>query len=170
MSRVDPIPFPFPAHEAERFWSQVKKDECWIFEGTGGGKHTFGYRWFYLVGRGLLTHRLAWVLTHGPIPAGLQVLHNCPGGDNPACCNPAHLFLGTQGDNIRDCIRKGRWGTGRGLAGSSNNASKLTETDIPVIRARFLAGDQQAAIARDYKVSKQVIGAIVHGRTWKHVV
>jgi hypothetical protein len=52
------------------------------------------------------SHRAAWKLTHGPIPDGLQVLHRC---DNPPCCNPAHLFLGTQQDNIADMHKKGRY-------------------------------------------------------------
>ena len=50
-------------------------------------------------------HRLAWILTHGPIPDGLWVLHHC---DNPPCCEPTHLFLGTAADNSADCEAKGR--------------------------------------------------------------
>jgi hypothetical protein len=53
----------------------------------------------------IATHRLAWELANGPIPEGLSILHRC---DNPACCNPDHLFLGTQADNMADKVRKGR--------------------------------------------------------------
>jgi hypothetical protein len=50
-------------------------------------------------------HRLAWELANGPIPKGMQVLHRC---DEPRCCNPDHLFLGTQAENMADMSRKGR--------------------------------------------------------------
>ena len=93
---------------AERLAAKVRRggpDDCWPWEGrtVGAGYGTIG------IGRrgegSMLAHRLAWVLERGPIPKGLNVLHSC---DNPPCCNPAHLFLGTQGDNMRDMAAKGR--------------------------------------------------------------
>jgi hypothetical protein len=56
----------------------------------------------------VLAHRFAWEIAKGPIPDGLGVLHNCPGGDNPACVNVAHLWLGTQAENMADMAAKGR--------------------------------------------------------------
>lgn len=53
----------------------------------------------------VLVHRYAWELTYGPIPDGMLVCHSC---DNPPCCEPTHLFLGTPADNMRDKIQKGR--------------------------------------------------------------
>ena len=86
--------------EISRFWSKVdikEKDDCWIWTaGTVKG----GYGLF-----GCQAHRIAYTLSVGPIPEGLEVLHKC---DNPPCCNPNHLFTGTQQDNIKDMDSKGR--------------------------------------------------------------
>ena len=80
---------------------------CWIWKGApsakmGYGQASFGPRGARTV---IYAHRLSWLVNYGPIPAGLDVLHKC---DRPLCVNPSHLFLGTHGDNIRDCVSKGR--------------------------------------------------------------
>lgn len=91
---------------AEVFFSHVEKTPgCWIWIGSavasGHGQVNLadGERW--------LAHRLSWVIHYGAIPDGLNVCHKC---DNPPCANPAHLFLGTQADNVQDAIQKGRPG------------------------------------------------------------
>jgi hypothetical protein len=91
---------------AERFWEKVDRsvlDGCWPFLGA---RDPDGYG-RVMVGRDRRdkANRVAYMLTSGPIPDGLQVLHRC---DNPPCCNPAHLFAGTPLDNMRDMIAKGR--------------------------------------------------------------
>lgn len=91
----------------KRFWEKVKKasnDECWLWL---GGKTYGGYGVIGSGGRhGLIrAHRLSWEIANSKIPEGLWVLHKC---DNPPCVNPKHLFLGTQSDNMNDCIAKGR--------------------------------------------------------------
>jgi hypothetical protein len=98
---------PLSKDQITGFWHRVDmraEDECWEWQGPRLPK---GYG--YLSARGRAgceyAHRIAWEITNGAIPAGVFVLHHC---DNPPCCNPAHLWLGTSGDNNRDAVRKGR--------------------------------------------------------------
>jgi hypothetical protein len=92
-----------------RFWSKVNANspaECWPW--TGGVTHN-GYGKFSLgplcARRIVRSHRLVWEMVHGAVPDGMQVLHRC---DNPRCCNPEHLFLGTNADNVADKVAKNR--------------------------------------------------------------
>jgi len=94
------------ANQPADMWRYVEKSEgCWLWTSATTAA---GYGVFRLGGRkgiAAYVHRLAWALTHGPIPDGLEVCHHC---DTPPCCNPDHLFLGTHSDNMRDMARKGR--------------------------------------------------------------
>ncbi len=105
------------------------------------------------------------------------VCHRC---DNPPCCNPAHLFLGTHVDNMRDMAVKGRAVRGDnhpGRArpetrprGEGNHASKLTTCDVLAIRARWANGAfNKTHVAAEYGVSDAQIGKIVNRKVWKHV-
>lgn len=98
-----------PEKQAELFWQKVNKrgpNGCWLY--TGFLKWD-GYGWLarYINGkvRYLTAHRYAWILTRGEPKKGLHVLHKC---DNPPCCNPDHLWLGTHKDNMLDKKAKGR--------------------------------------------------------------
>lgn len=89
-----------------RFWAQVQKTEtCWLWKGFPTGANKYGD--FQVDGVRYRAHRYSYEMAKGPIPDGMKVLHRC---DNPICVNPDHLFLGTQGDNMRDMTRKGRHG------------------------------------------------------------
>lgn len=96
------------ANLEERFWARVQKtDGCWFWTGAKAGRR------YGQIRRGetmVYAHRVSWEIHYSPIPEGLRVLHNCLGGDNPACVNPVHLWLGTQADNYADMVKKGRRG------------------------------------------------------------
>ena len=156
----------------ERFWSKVDRSgPCWLWTdsvnangygqiGAGGRK---GFKMF-------LTHRVAWELTNGAIPEGLFVLHKC---DNPPCCNPSHLFLGTQTDNQRDMASKGRQVFQRnpGLAprGERNGKAVLNDDLVRSIRARSKAGETGRSISRSTGLGQSHISQILRRITWGHV-
>ncbi len=96
-----------PILERMRRLIRVSETGCWEWIGsTVKG----GYGRVRYLGQLKLAHCVAWTVMRGQIPAGLKVCHQC---DNPCCCNPDHLFLGTQKENMRDCIAKGRFSAGR---------------------------------------------------------
>lgn len=91
---------------AQRFWYYVRiNDESGCWEWTGG-KNNRGYGLFKVDSKMVATHRFAYEMMVSDIPDGIFVCHKC---DNPPCCNPAHLFLGTRSDNVQDCLSKGRF-------------------------------------------------------------
>jgi hypothetical protein len=105
-------------------------------------------------------HRFSFALHNGPIPAGLQVCHHC---DNPSCCNPEHLWLGTVRANQQDKWEKGR---GRAANGEASGRAKLTKKQV----ARILADARPySAIAADYGVTASTIGSIKQRVSWRTV-
>ncbi len=111
-------------------------------------------------GRYVRAHRLAWQQTNGSIPEGLLVLHRC---DNPPCCNPDHLWLGTHADNQADKKAKGR---AQKQNGESNGRAKLTKAQVLSILAD---PRRQIAIAADYGVSRSSICLIKARKHWAHL-
>lgn len=92
--------------DIKRFWSKVgitdNPDECWLWM---RGLTTGGYGAFYANGKNHIASVTAWEIINGEKPPKMVVCHKC---DNPRCCNPSHLFIGTQSDNMLDRERKGR--------------------------------------------------------------
>lgn len=146
------------------FWSRVDKrgeDECWNW--TGKAHHAFGYGVLTIGGKYVSSHRRAYELSYGPIPPKMSVLHKC---DNPQCCNPTHLYLGTEADNARDRKLHHR---NANRHGSKNPQAKLLESQIPTIRRLASSGLSNRKIAGQFGVSHSAINCIVRGETWVHV-
>ena len=150
----------------ERFWEKVNilgENDCWEWKGNCNRD---GYGISSLDGKNQGSHRISFILNIGKIPNGLCVLHIC---DNPPCCNPKHLFLGTRGDNARDMIKKGR-GIQPDNRGSGNGNSKLTEIDVINIRRMWVSGKyKQSELAEMFKVNRSHISIIARGKQWKHI-
>lgn len=160
-----------------RFWAKVNKTAgCWLWTASvrNKGYGAFGYT---VAGRSFQerAHRVSWMIHYGAIPENLCVLHNCPGGDNPRCVNPAHLFLGTKADNNRDMRRKGRSVPGGTYGGAGyergirHHAAKLTDAGVLAIRAAAAAGESLGSISRRYELAVGHVHRIVHRKAWKHV-
>lgn len=141
-----------------RFWSRVDRsggpNACWPWL---GGKHERGYGQMNWNGKTVRCSRKVWEITHGPIPRGLHVLHKC---DNPPCCNPRHLFLGTVKVNAEDRTQKHRGYIGYGEA---NPATKWSDAEIAELRRRYAAGETRKQLAAAYKMSIPNVRKIVLG-------
>jgi len=146
------------AYEIKRFWSNAKPAALTGCLEWQLGKSAKGYGIFYVPSRishgakdhANNVHRVAYWLARGPFDDTLHVLHHC---DNPACINPDHLFLGTNDDNVRDAILKGR------------RPYKLAPSDIRDIRA---SKDNGMTLARRYKVSSGYLYKILRGERRVH--
>lgn len=145
----------------ERFWAKVKMPlvGCWEWQ-CSINRH--GYGALRYEKKAWLSHRLAYSLAVGSVPDGLCVLHKC---DNRKCCNPAHLFLGTNDDNVQDRNSKGR--TPRG---EKSGTSKLKDADVIAIRATYKPFEVTKRMLADrFSVSFAAIDSIISRRTWKHI-
>lgn len=152
------------ARVANRFWSSVaiaEKEKCWEWLAC---KLPNGYGAVQVNNKKCATHRVAWELTYGEIPSGMFVCHRC---DNPKCCNPHHLFLGTPKDNSHDM-----WTKGRHLVpiGEKNPQAKLTESEVvQIFTAYHQERPTQSWLAQKYNVTRSAIRGIVNQKTWTHI-
>ena len=112
-------------------------------------------------GRNRRSHRVALEL-EGIDTSGKLVLHSC---DNRLCCNPKHLRVGTQADNMRDMVERKR----SNQTGKHNNNSKLTEQEVIKIKDMIKQGYGNKDIARNFCVTPMLISQIRHNRAWTHI-
>jgi hypothetical protein len=146
----------------DRFWEKVDKSSesgCWIWMGALSGS---GYG-HIRVGRSceghIRAHRYSYILHRGEIADGMSVLHIC---DNRRCVNPYHLFLGTNVDNMRDKVNKGRQ-----ARGSDIGISRLTESEVLCIRREYETGEYTyKRLGQKFGVSLVTINKIVLRRMW----
>ena len=162
-----------PGDMEDRFWEYVSMKEekdCWEWMGT---IRSTGYGIFHHGNIRFQAHRVAWVISNGPVATELDVCHIC---DNRSCVNPDHLFVGTRKENMRDAINKGRmtFQTNPEIVrrGVDHSMAKLTEDQVRAIRLVCIPNHRLfncKNVARLCNIDKSVVADIVAGRLWKSV-
>lgn len=149
-----------------RFWKKVDKrtdGECWPWLGAKNNHSGHGH--FMLRSKPdkklVMAYRFMWMITFGRIPADMCICHRC---DNPSCVNPAHLFLGTQADNLRDMREKGRQ-----AVGEQCGKHLLTADDVIALRIQAALGVSQTELAQRFNTVQSHVSKIVSGQRWAHL-
>ena len=135
-----------------RFWSKVEignPDECWEWKACKDNK---GYGQLVFQQKHFQSHRFSWIIQEGDIPEDMKICHKC---DNRSCVNPAHLFIGTQKENLLDMASKGRHAN-----------LKMTKEDVLNVRLLIKQKVPDSVIARRYGVSQSSIYYIKNGKNW----
>lgn len=159
----------------DNFWKYVAKckayEGCWEWQGyvKPDGYGQTGVR----IQGTRLAHKVAWIVTNGLVPDGMFVCHKC---DNPRCCNPNHLFLGTPKDNSQDMTKKGRAASGvrNGMSthkearhwGTKNGSAKLTQSAAMQV---FIAEGTQRDIAARFGICQNQVSRIKRKLDWAHI-
>ena len=148
-----------PQVAMERFLPKVDKtDTCWLWTAC---TDALGYGRINALGENK-AHRLSYRLYRGDIPTGMKILHSC---DVRNCVNPDHLRIGTQAENVRDSVERGRW-RGGDVRGVKNPMARLTPAAVAEIRRSVAGGTPQIEMARRFSVSPMTISRAVRRETW----
>lgn len=143
-----------------RFWAKVDQsggpEACWPWMAA----NLRGYGQIRVAGRTVQAHRLAWELTHGPIPPGHEVCHTVC--DNPPCCNPRHMTTKPHKGNMEEMVVKGRQ-----AKGERNASAKLTgPTVLEIRRVHAEEGLGCRRLASRFNVHEDTVSHVLAGRTW----
>lgn len=171
-----PIPN-LSAQDISRLWSHISianSDDCWLWQLRTDKD---GYGKFSIQQSTFRAHRIVFYVYYQIDPLDKLVCHTC---DNPTCCNPNHLFIGTERDNTLDARNKGRLNTASGekhgtktrpdRVARGEKHSNLTEQQVKDIRSLYTNERwTQQQIANKFGVQREVITSIIRGRTWKHI-
>jgi hypothetical protein len=149
--------------DVERFWSYVDRgasDACWPWlRGMNGRRSRYGV--FYIGNAKWKSHRLAYEIANGSITNGMVVRHRC---DRSECCNPRHLELGTNSENVEDRVRRGR-----SAIGERAGAAVYTEQQVRDLRAAIANGESMRGAGRRLGINPNSACTIASGRIWTHV-
>lgn len=149
---------------ADRIKSSLTPADGECLVGPWASRTKDGYTTITVSGRVLLAHRAAFAALVGNIPPGAVVRHSC---DNPLCCNPNHLSLGRDVDNVRDCIERGRRNQVRG---DSHGRRKINSEDVKTIRAEYRTYENSVEIlGLRFSICPKHIEAIANRRAWKSI-
>ena len=161
----------------KRFWDKVdvkENNECWNWKAVKSGN----YGMFWYKNKMVLSHRMAYALEHNNLSIINHnknyhknnnnfecVLHHC---DNPLCCNPNHMYIGNNKDNINDKVTRKR---SQKMIGSLNGHSKITEQDVINIRKEYIPRKNGGlkTIAEKYGISVTNIHDIIKRKIWSHI-
>lgn len=152
---------------ADTFWSRIDRsggdNSCWVWT---GGRYPRGYGRIVMNCKVLYAHRVAYELTYGSIPTGMHVCHAC---DNPPCCNPAHLWLGSPADNVADRDAKGRhrYVKPAHIDLEARLSAKLNWNKVRQIREMWASGVySKRGLARIFSVHESIVRGVIANECW----